>query len=53
MFQWYMGSVCGIGATNDVATVACRELNHAATGGLLSSLNITIIINFRICVFGK
>ena len=26
------GTVCGNGATDDVATVACRELNHAASG---------------------
>ena len=26
------GTVCGNGATDDVATVACRELNHATTG---------------------
>ena len=27
------GTVCGIGATIDtIATVACRELNHAANG---------------------
>ena len=26
------GSVCGNGATNDIATVACRQLGHAAEG---------------------
>ena len=28
----YWGSVCGIGATDAIAKVACRQLNHAATG---------------------
>ena len=26
------GSVCGKGANNAIAIVACRELNHAANG---------------------
>ena len=26
----YWGTVCGIGATNAIAKVACRQLNHAA-----------------------
>ena len=26
------GSVCGNGATNDIATVACRQLGHADSG---------------------
>ena len=26
------GTVCGNGATSAIADVACRELNHAATG---------------------
>jgi hypothetical protein len=30
----YWGTVCGIGATNTIANVACRQLNHAATGRL-------------------
>lgn len=30
------GSVCGNGATNDIATVACRELGHAASGGWIN-----------------
>ena len=28
----YWGSVCGDGANDNVAEVACRELNHAAKG---------------------
>ena len=28
----YWGTVCGIGATETIADVACRQLNHAAEG---------------------
>ena len=28
------GSVCGNGATGDIATVVCKELNHTSTGRL-------------------
>ena len=28
----YWGSVCGIGATDAIADVACRQLNHATEG---------------------
>ena len=28
----YWGTVCGIGATDTIANIACRQLNHAASG---------------------
>ena len=33
-FDGYWGSVCGIGATDTIADVACRQLNYA-TGGMM------------------
>ena len=35
----YWGTVCGIGATDAIAKVACRQLNHAATGTYMCICN--------------
>ena len=44
----YWGTVCGIGATDAIAKVACRQLNHAATGTYMC---ITIAKNEQCFIF--
>ena len=36
------GSVCGIGATDEIAAVACKELNFAASGKHIIIIGFTM-----------
>ena len=38
-FDGYWGSVCGIGATDTIADIACRQLSYAS-GGMMCNYNI-------------